>query len=107
MRRSEIARDRRKRFVGLLRSFLFTSIAKQTKKFPTAATTAIKMEKVAIVYLNVGSKRVNPWLERGGTVVLKSDKLFMLVMSNLSTDLLGFCQTVLLVGCCLLAFAKL
>ena len=43
VRRSETAKDSRSRFVGLRLRLLLVSIAKQTRRFPTTATTAINM----------------------------------------------------------------
>ena len=42
-RKSERAKEKMKRFVGLLRRCRLASIAKQTKKFPKTATTVITM----------------------------------------------------------------
>ena len=43
VRRSETAKDSRSRFVGLRLRLLLVSIVKQTRRFPTTATTAINM----------------------------------------------------------------
>lgn len=58
--RSEIAKDKRNRFVGLTRRLLLARMTKMTMMFPIVATTAIKMKMTPTVYLNGGLKRGSP-----------------------------------------------
>ena len=55
-RKSERARDRMKRFVGLLRTCLLASIARQTNKFPKTATDVIAVAQAETGYENICSK---------------------------------------------------
>ena len=55
-RKSERARDRMKRSVGLLRRCLLASIARQTNKFPNTATDVIAVAQAETGYENVCSK---------------------------------------------------
>ena len=74
-RKSERARDRMKRFVGLLRRCLLASIARQTNKFPKTATDVIAVAQAETGYENICSKNARSvfvvrWVDSGVIVHL-------------------------------------